>query len=386
MKRQWLLLEIAIGFVLAYYLITTSFSGDRKFEELALGTETVTYNAVDERGKPIHIQRSNAEEGNVLMSVWRERGSKPVILFFGNSQTHSINQQKAGEVNFIELLYRNRLDKRDDIICISLPNAGLQEFYLVYQYWKRLLPIKAVVLPIFMDDLREDGIRDIFFTELVKIKFQLADTSEQIVRKINQELQSYWPANSNDKSLAGSNLTVLDETLQEKSEKYLNQRLDEKSTAWMNRPNVRGDFFNWLYRLRNTVFRIKASTIRKMIPQRYELNMQALKLLVEDCVSERKKSILYIPPIRSDATLPYDENDYNNFKKQVKELSEKMGPLVYFRNYEGIVPAELWGYKAATNLQSDREIDYMHFQYRGHQIMADSLQLILNQAIYSHGF
>ena len=154
----------------------------------------------------------------------------------------------------------------------------------------------------------------------------------------------------------------------------------------MNRPNVRGDFFNWLYRLRNTVFRIKASTIRKMIPQRYELNMQALKLLVEDCVSERKKSILYIPPIRSDATLPYDENDYNNFKKQVKELSEKMGPLVYFRNYEGIVPAELWGYKAATNLQSDREIDYMHFQYRGHQIMADSLQLILNQAIYSHGF
>ena len=51
-------------------------------------------------------------------------------------------------------------------------------------------------------------------------------------------------------------------------------------------------------------------------------------------------------------------------------------------NYESIVPGELWGYKEATNLMDEREIDFMHFQYRGHQILADSLQVqldILNQ-------
>jgi hypothetical protein len=33
----------------------------------------------------------------------------------------------------------------------------------------------------------------------------------------------------------------------------------------------------------------------------------------------------------------------------------------------------LWGYKASTNLLDKREVDYMHFKYKGHQILADSI-------------
>jgi hypothetical protein len=376
-------MEIVIGLFLSYFIIIVFFSGERKFEDLALGTETVTYNAVDETRGPIHIQKTDLEQSGELLKAWKKRGEKPVVLFLGNSQTHSINQQKEDEVNFIELLYKSRVDSKDDILCISLPNSGLQEFYLVYEYWKKLLPIKAVVIPVFMDDLREDGVRDFYFEELIQSKFQLRDTINQVPKKINSELRSYWQTRKQTTASA-DNKSESVVTFQERSESYLNQKL-EKSKTWINRPNVRGEFFNWLYRFRNTVFRIKASTIRKMIPQRYQSNMQALKLLVDDCVKEDKKVILYIPPIRSDVTLPYDKNQYEHFKEEIRELADKAKPHVSFKNFEAIIPGELWGYKAATSLDSEKEMDYMHFQFKGHQILADSLQRTLNQALYSDG-
>ena len=52
--------------------------------------------------------------------------------------------------------------------------------------------------------------------------------------------------------------------------------------------------------------------------------------------------------------------------------------FIQFYNFEKIVPGELWGYKGSTNLLEKREVDYMHFQYKGHQILADSLIKYLN--------
>lgn len=377
MKKYLLLVELGIGFIFSYFIVTFIFSGDRKFEDLALGTETVTYNAVDEIGRAIHIQKTDLEQRNELLIGWKKRGEKPVILFLGNSQTHSINQRKKDEVNYPELLYNSRIDKTDDILCISLPNSGLQEFYLVYSYWKKLLPLKAVVIPVFMDDLREDGIRSFYFDELVQSKFQLQDSTIGLIRKINSELRAYWKAgNSNVEADAESTAT-----LQERSETYLNLKL-EKFSSWMNRPNVRGEFFNSLYRFRNTVFGIKANTIRKMIPARYDNNMQALQLLVDDCNKDKIKVILYIPPIRSDVTLPYDTTQYLHFKNQVEQMARNKKHQTHFRNFESIIPGELWGYKAATSFIAEKEIDYMHFKFKGHQILADSLQSAINNILY----
>lgn len=385
MTLRKLFFEILVGLVLSYLIIAIFFSEDRKFENLALGTETATYNAVDKAGMPFHIQRTNKDEYDVLLKAWQQRGSKPVILFLGNSQTHSINQQKSGEVNFIELLNRKAEDTPYEILCISLPNAGLQEFYLIYEYWKNILPLKLVVLPVFMDDLREDGIRDVFFSKLVQEKFQLSDTSNALVSKINRELRSYWSSNDNTKANRDKSTFFMKETFQEKSEKYLNHKLDSSSTTWVNRANVRGEFFNWLYKLRNTLLGIKANTVRKMIPQRFEDNMHAVELLVKSRATEQTKFILYIPPIRGDAKLPYDLDGYTEFKERVRKLSGFNSKYVFYRNYEGIIPPELWGYKAATNLQSEREVDYMHFQYKGHQILCDSVQVVLHQVIYKDG-
>ncbi len=367
---------------MSFWLISNSFSGDRHFENLAMGNQTSPYQAVDCNKNLIHVQRINEAELNSLNNALNHYLKDPLIFFFGNSQTHGINQIKDSDVNYVELLYRKYKDQSIGVLCNSLPNASLQEFYLLYNYWKTKTQLKILVLPVFMDDMREDGLRDVFYPELIHSHFQISDSSDYLTKKINHEIRSFWSQTvSAEKTVKKDNnadMAALRETVQESTETYLNDKLERNSIVWANRPNVRGEFFNWLYKFRNTVLGIKASTVRKMIPQRYEYNLHALDLIVDDCMKKGIKVLLYIPPIRSDVTLPYDSADYIKFKKEIAEYHNKFPGRVFFRNFEKIVTGYLWGYKEATNLTDDREIDYMHFQYKGHQIMADSLQNVLN--------
>jgi lysophospholipase L1-like esterase len=98
--------------------------------------------------------------------------------------------------------------------------------------------------------------------------------------------------------------------------------------------------------------------------------MEALKLILADAKNNNVKVILYIPPIRKDVILPYEKADYQKFKKDILNL-KAVNCMVL--DFDDIVPGKLWGYKEATNLLEKREVDYMHFQFKGHQILADSL-------------
>lgn len=379
-SNRLLAVELFLGFALSYFIVRSLFSGSYQFENLALGTETSSYQAVDENQNLIHIQKLNSEEKEGLIKGWDRRGKKEVTLVLGNSQTHSINQQKLGDVNYVELLYQSTKSRESEVLCMSIPNAGMQEFFLAYEYWKGLLPIKTLVVPVFLDDMREDGVRDVFFSDLVTTRFQLTDTTRELSKLINRQLRSYWSSNTNNQTAQGDpDLAALRETFQEKTELYLNSELDTLSEAWTNRQNVRGQFFNWLYRLRNTVFRIKANTVRKMIKSRYDVNMAALQNLVEAAIANNTRVLLYIPPIRSDVSLPYDQLEYASFKNSVALLANNHQDSVVFRNYESIVPGQYWGYKDATDLSGEREVDYMHFQFEGHRLLSDSLLTALGK-------
>ena len=373
-------IELMVGFILAYFIIRTFFAGDFAFENLAMGDETSTYQALDEEQHLVHIQRLNEEQTTELVNSWKRRGEREVIFFLGNSQTHSINQLHENDVNYIELLYHREQSASREVLCMSFPNAGLQEFLLAFEYWKDRLPVKILIVPLFMDDMREEGIRDVYFSDLVEKRFQLRDTSYKISSHINKELRRYWSANSNNQTAQGDpNMAALRETFQERTEIYLNNRLDSVSLAWNNRQNVRGQFFNWLYRLRNTVLGIKANTVRKMIQSRYNMNLTALEKLIAAALSNKTRVVLYIPPIRSDVSLPYDEKEYEDFKLAIQSLAKQHPDSVVFKNFESIVPGQYWGYKDATDLSGKREVDYMHFQFEGHRILADSLHNALTK-------
>jgi lysophospholipase L1-like esterase len=199
----------------------------------------------------------------------------------------------------------------------------------------------------------------------VESKFLLDDDSNLVNHKINTNLKSYW----------GSKV-ILDTaetrkaTIQERVENLINNYLANNIVTWNQRENVKGDFFVWIYKLRNSIFGIKAQTIRKMIPQKYEYNMEALKLTLADAINNNVKVILYILPIRKDVNLPYEKADYQKFKEYVMNLKSRNCTVL---DFDDIIPGKLWGYKEATNFLEKREVDYMHFQFKGHQILADSL-------------
>ncbi len=249
-----------------------------------------------------------------------------------------------------------------------MPNASLQEMMLTFDYVTSLTSINYLIIPVFMDDLREDGIRtDVFFKNLNSENYFIKDSFSLISKKVNSELKTAYSAGSQN-----SDIAALKETPQEKVETFLNEKLDNYSDVWKDREQVRGDFFNALYIMRNTVLGIDAQTKRKMIPTRMESNFSALSYILDKCQKLNIKSIIYVPPIRTDVEPPYDLNEYENFKESLEKDVNKYSNA-HFVNLENIVEGKYWGVKNATTMDGKPELDFMHFQYEGHKMLYKNL-------------
>jgi hypothetical protein len=338
------------------------------FENLALGTSTSSYQAKNKNLELIHFLHVDSLE----MLAFEQLSpllADSIFLFLGNSQTHSINQMHSREVNYVELIGR-KTQNQNNVLAFSFPNANLQEHYTCLEYVLSRKKVKELVLPVFMDDLREDGIREAFFSGLMNQGFQIPAKSD-VSKSINQQLNSQKTASN-----VGS---VEAKTTQERTEQFLNNYLNEHTRFWPKRENMRGSIFNWTYMLRNTVFGIRPGSVRKMIPESYERNLNTLEEILKCAKQKNFRVYLYIPPIRSDVPLPYDLNEYQQFKKDLSNLCKNYASVARLKDFSKIVPAHLWGYKDPTNFIDKREIDFMHFQYKGHQILADSVWNFLNE-------
>jgi hypothetical protein len=124
------------------------------------------------------------------------------------------------------------------------------------------------------------------------------------------------------------------------------------------------------------LFAIKATTERKMIPARFEKNFLALQKTLDHADQRDIPVLLYIPPIRTDVKVPYDLVEYEDFKNKVFLMASEYNGVT-FKNWEAIVPGKYWGLKASTSGDSEPELDFMHFQFRGHEILADSILNVL---------
>ena len=73
--------------------------------------------------------------------------------------------------------------------------------------------------------------------------------------------------------------------------------------------------------------------------------------------------------MNSNNIIPYKKNEYDYFKKLVKNICEE-DKYCFFYNLENVVADNLW-----TNEKDIK--DFMHFKYEGHEI----LYLILKEKI-----
>ena len=355
-------IPILIGLIIGILLLNF-FSPDKNleinFEELALGKDNKKSMGVVD-GKTIHCNDLR-DLKNCAESY--ENNNMPVILWLGNSQLHAINQRKPDDEVSSSLLHRKMKKFGMYTLTFSQPNANLQEHYLLFAHLINKFPIETLILPLVFDDMREDTLRP-NFKSILEDKETLEIIGKTFTGKSLMSLIS-------EKDVPINHSKIKKNTYQNQWENYLNRELAQIWSLWNDRDNLRGKFLGSLYLLRNSIFNIKATTTRKMIKGPYIKSQKAYEDILNLADANKINVIVYIAPLRNDVKIPYDLNEYRDFKTKTKNIADKYD--VNFVSLESIIPGEFWGYKGSTNLKNNIELDFMHFKGSGHRILAEKL-------------
>jgi hypothetical protein len=362
-----LFLPLVIGSsvaVASLIYLTDISRGQGPVDEFALGAETTSYFA-EVGGFPVHCK--DLTDADACIAGYEQTTGDEVVVWLGNSQLHAINQMKEGEETAAAILHRKLKEQSRYLITFSQPNANLQEHYVLFEYLLTRLPIDTLVLPVVFDDMRESGIRP---------ELDATFSNPEVVARLRSTgIGRALLANhgDHDHGAADNDFAALRNTVQETSEHLLNNQLESVSSVWASRRDLRGMIMISLYRFRNWVFGISASSTRKLIPGRYIANMQALEAILERAGTAGVKVLMYVVPLRDGVKIPYDIEQYTRFKDDVEVLAQSHNATL--TNLEGLIPGELWGMKDSTTLSgAGGELDFMHFQADGHALLADALQ------------
>ena len=349
----------AAGLYLAFHGRTT------RFEDLALDDQTTgVFAAVD--GSPIHCM--DMTDLPTCLPGFERRASRAAALWVGNSQLHAVNQWSPGQETAPGLLASRLRSQGVDLLTVSPPNGNFREHLVLYAYARSRLPLQLLLMPAVFDDLRNATIRP-------SITPALADPGTIQVLERSGPGRQILASNA---STADPDRRALAQTVQERSEAFLDGWLKAHWPLWAVRPEARGELFLRLYEVRNSIFGITPNTKRRLIAGNYALNMAALEATLEDAQHASIRVVTYVAPLRDDIETPYEPGEYARFKHDIEQLAERYGAA--FVNLEGIVPPSLWGVTRATTLGADTEVDFMHFQAGGHSILADRLTEVLELA------
>jgi hypothetical protein len=350
-----ILVALALGPLLVWLLF-----GERatNFEEVALG-EANTSVFADYRGERIHCEMpADAEQ---CLAPARARDLPRQILWLGNSQLNAINQYVAGERPAPILLAERLRPRGVDVLTFSQPNASLQEHYVLFEYLTlRYDDFGLLLLPLVFDDTRETGLRDAIAEALDDPAVRARLQSTQIGVHLLEAA-----------SAAKVQSATTEDSLMARSEAAIEHWLSRRSALWTARSEARGRIGIWLHELRNTVFRIKPTSKRPVLPGTYEINLLALHGLLERSRELGIEVLTYIVPLRSDVEPPYVLDQYAGFKSDVARIATAYGATQV--DLEDLVPAEDWGAKPGTAFGVAQELDFMHFQFHGHQLLADAI-------------
>jgi hypothetical protein len=377
-KRAWLsLIAIIFGVAGSLALLDMFFVPDETNFEAAstLGAATTdTFGTAD--GFLVHCLGSRDSER--CLDGQRRRAPLAAALWLGNSQVHAVNQLQSGETNASPLLFRSLKKKGIDLLTFSLPNANLQEHYVLFEYLRLRMPLKILILPVCFDDLREEGLRSPDVTDFLKDSETKKSLSETLIGR--RLLKSAESGKTIEVGGTNDDTEGIADSIQERVEKNLNGWLGEHSRLWQLRPEIRGWlFYRVLYPVRNTVLGITPSTTRRLIPGRYRDNFSAIEAILARATTADVSVIVYVVPLRGGVQIPYDVAEYAAFKSDLELMALKNGAI--FENLEHLVPDDSWGTKGSTSLKGSKEIDFMHFAYPGHRLLAEALDSLVTAAM-----
>lgn len=359
-----LVVAALIGIALAYWIASTV---PRDFKYFDLGEQTAPiYGSLD--GKKVFC--GTLEESRECLDAAQSSPLTKRVLWLGNSQLYAINQPKAGDETAPILLARALRPEGAQVTAFALSSASFSEMLLVYKWMAKEYRPDVLVIPAFLDDTREQNIR----SELAPA-FRRADISAMldgnpIGAELRRRLLKPQTAGGSEEE---------DASMQARSENWITAKLENCCALQKVRADARGQIELQTFFFRNLLFDVTAQSVRPIIPESYRANMTALELILEEARKASTKVVVYIPPIRQDATAPYDPAQYAAFKREIQRTALAAGAT--FVEREKLVPARFWGTKAATRTGGDPELDFMHYQAEGHRLLAGTMADPVREAL-----
>jgi hypothetical protein len=360
-RLAWL--PLVAGAALAVLLLDVSRSKVIDLNQAALGGQTVEVLAeVD----GLRVACFDATDTEACESAYQRAGRPPTILWFGNSQNFAINRYHPGDELATVRVHRWLKSTGTWLVSYVQPNANLYEDALLFEALVDRYDTRMIILPIFMDKLREQGIRG-----SVAAFMQDPKTAERI------RSSPAWPSLSPLLVQKVEPQTVA--SIQERVENRLDGALNQYWPLWHDRSILSGNLAFAVRTLRNKVFGIHSYTKRPVDPTVYAEKLEVLEKLLESAREKRIPVLLYIPPYRDDIPGPYDGARYAQFKLDVASLATRY--QAHFADLDRTVPGPLWA-TITDGLFGFQEPDFMHFTAEGHRLLANAIERRLEDLGY----
>ncbi|MGJ0513402.1 SGNH/GDSL hydrolase family protein [Methylocystis sp.] len=366
LRPVWLaLLPLGLGFILA--LAGLEYARTHvlvKLEEAALGTQT---QMVYESGHGERILCQDARENRLCEAAYEKAGYPPVVLWLGNSQLPAVNRYKPDDATAPTLLHDALARRGSYVIALAQPNANLAEHGLIFAAVAPRYAPRVLLLPVVLDDIREQGIRT-----------HVASFIEDSAARVAAQKSLIWPVVAPMLAVgsAARDVPPVERTMQQRIEVSLNDRLSEWWPLWRERAKLRGILALTLHTVRNKVLGINAQSKRNVDPAVYAEKMRILAAILEHARNLGVRVLLYVPPYRLDISGPYLASDTDRLKADLVRLAAEHG--AHYADFEDTVPGPEWG-TVVDPLFGFEDYDFMHFTGEGHRRFASSLDAELKR-------
>jgi hypothetical protein len=353
---------IGIIFSLLIFTICLYFFKDTDPDIFGMGRNTTSHksyfigNPVSQHHGNTNLVRNSFDELENLLPNTKK------VFFLGNSQLHAINYFEKGDKLFLDYFNDNVKSKKLNYIgfCLSSPHLSVKEMLAYYEI------------------IRSDDIHpSILFLSLSFRSFQKPQIRQEIMTQLAEiNLESdFLDSSITQNNMVNKNLNLdKEKSMQESFEEYLISKLKRQWPYFSYRENLKKLFESYSL---GTIFRIlkgKSSNLVKGSKIDFEQNLSALKNIIRLSISDNTHVILYIPPMPQSKNISpaYDDKEYQNFKKNIKLLSNQFLNISYF-DIEKTIPIDFWG---ESNTGA---IDLFHFKDEGHRILGEELVEMLEK-------
>lgn len=323
--------------------------------EAALGGQTT---AVMAESDGLQVACFDSWDSEACERAYQRAGRGPAILWFGNSQNFAINRYQPGDELAVVTVHRWLKNRGTWLVSYTQPNANLHEDALLFEALAHRYDTRMLILPVFMDKLREQGIRE-------SVAGFMNDPKTAGRVRSSPVWSDLAPL------LVKTTEVRADPTIQEQVENRFSGVLDQYWPLWRDRGKLRANLGVAIQLLRNKMLGIHSYTKRPVDPQVYAEKLRVLEGLLESARNQNIRVLLYIPPYRRDIPGPYDDTQYAQFKADVSSLAAKYH--ANFADLDNTVPGPLWATVTDT-MFGFKEPDFMHFTAEGHKRLAKEIQ------------